>query len=164
MEITESHLEPTAEPQIILTDEAQYYLQKAGQWAYFLGIIGFIVTGFIVIAALFAGAVFSAMAKLNPMTPYPANMGVYMTFFYMLIAAFNFFFSLYIYQFGNRIKNAILYNNTQEVTVALGKLKSFFKLWGIATIVVIAVYILAFIGLIIAGINAASVMRGGTQL
>jgi hypothetical protein len=33
------------ESQIILTEEAQYYLQKAGQWAYFLGIVGFVLAG-----------------------------------------------------------------------------------------------------------------------
>ncbi|MBB5397617.1 DUF5362 family protein [Mucilaginibacter sp. AK015] len=161
MEIDERPVQPAApepESKLILTDEAQYYLQKAGQWAYFLGIVGFVGTAFITIMALFAGTLFSTMASMNPMMAGAAGMGGVVTFFYLLIAVFSFFFALYNYQFGDRIKKAIAYQNTQELTLALGKLKSFFKLWGISTIVIISLYILMFIGIIIAGIGAASMM------
>jgi hypothetical protein len=152
METTEN-FEPTAEPQIILSDEAQYYLQKAGQWAYFLGIVGFVLAGILVLVSLFIGSIFSMMSKFQPQaaTPYPAAMGSFLSFLYILIAVFYFFFSLYMYQFGSRIKNGILHSNSEEVTIALGKLKSFFKLWGISTVVIISLYALIFIVVIIAG-------------
>jgi hypothetical protein len=159
METNDTLTQPAAaEPQLILTQEAQYYLQKAGQWANFIGIIGFIVTGLIVLGALFVGTMFSMMASLNPLVAYPTWIGTAMTIFYLFFAVFNFFFSLYIYQFGDRAKKGILHNNVQEITIAFGKLKSFFKLWGIATIVIIALYILAFIFAIIASVGAASMM------
>ncbi|MFA6086036.1 DUF5362 family protein [Mucilaginibacter sp.] len=153
METTENQLEPTAEPQIILSDEAQYYLQKAGQWAYFLGIVGFVLSGIFVLGSLFVGSIFSMMSKLQPeaATPYPAAMGGFLSFVYILLAVFYFFFSLYIYQFGSRIKNGILHSNSAEITTAFGKLKSFFKLWGITTIVIISLYALIFIAAIIGG-------------
>jgi len=148
---------PAAEPQIILTEEMQYYLQKAGQWAYFLGIMGFIATAFILLCALFVGALMGAMSALQPAaTPIPASMSGFLSFIYVLVAAFYFFFSLYLYQFGDRIKSGILYVNAAEITTALSKLKSFFKLWGISTIVIIGLYLLFFIVLITVGIGAVA--------
>lgn len=166
METPETTPQLTPEKAIFLSEEAQYYLQKAGQWANFLGIMGFIATGFILIAALFIGAVFSNMAKINPSVQYPAWMGSAMSFFYVLFAVFNFFFALYLYQFAGRIKNAILYEKSEEITVALSKLKSFFKLWGITTIVFIALYITAIIGVITFAATLASHMpsSSGSQL
>jgi hypothetical protein len=152
METTEN-FEPTAEPQIILSEEAQYYLQKAGQWAYFLGIVGFVLSGIFVLGSLFIGSIFSMLSKLQPeaATPYPAAMGGFLSFVYILLAIFYFFFSLYIYQFGGRIKNGILHSNSAEITIAFSKLKSFFKLWGISTVVIISLYALIFIVAIIGG-------------
>lgn len=151
---------PSAQPQLILTENAIYYLKKAGDWAYFLGIVGFIATAFIALAALFVGTIMTTMATINPMMGAVAGMGGLITGIYLLIAVVSFFFALYLYQFGNRIKSAAATYNTDELTNALGKLKSFFKLWGIITIVYISLMILIFAGSIIAGIGAASAMRG----
>lgn len=150
---------PADQPQIVLTDEARYYLQKAGQWAYFLGIMGFIGTGLIFIGALFAGTMFTTMARVNPLIEgIAAGLGTLMTVIYLLLAVFSFFFALYLYQFGDKIKSAVAYNNTAEATVAFSKLKSFFKMWGITTIVYLSFVALAFVGMIVAGIGAASMM------
>jgi hypothetical protein len=56
---TNDAIEQTApEPGIVLTLEAQGYLVEAGKWAYFLGIMGFIATGFILLCAFFIGTIF----------------------------------------------------------------------------------------------------------
>ena len=150
---------PADQPQIVLTDEARYYLQKAGQWAYFLGIMGFIGTAFIAIMALFIGSIFTAASQLNPaMGGMAAGGGTLVTVIYLLLAVFSFFFALYLYQFGDKIKNAVTYNNTTEATQAFSKLKSFFKLWGITTIVYLSFVVLVIIGSIVVGIGAASMM------
>jgi glucan phosphoethanolaminetransferase (alkaline phosphatase superfamily) len=152
MEIDEKPVQPaTPEPHLILTEEAQYYLQKAGQWANFIGIVGFVMTGFVVLAALFIGTIFTTMAAFNPMLAGAAAMGPMLTVIYLLFAVFNFFFSYYLYQFGARIKKAILFNNTEGTTQAFSKLKSFFKLWGITLIVILALYALIFVVAIIGG-------------
>lgn len=159
METFEHNEIPATEPQLVLTEEAQYYLQKAGQWSNFLGIMGFIGTGVIAIMALFIGTLFSTMAAMNPMMAGAAGMGSAMTIVYLLLAVVSFFFALYLYQFGSRAKSGVLHNNTIEITAALGKLKSFFKLWGIFTIIYIAVIILALLGPIILGVSTGSFMR-----
>jgi hypothetical protein len=141
-----------------LNFEAQSYLREAGKWAVFLGILGFIGTGLILILALFVSTIFALMAQYQP-TPYPAGISSIVSFVYVLIAVFNFFFALYLYQFGSRIKKAILYQDAVETNKALEKLKSFFKLWGVTTIVIMAIYALVIIILIAVGIGAASMVH-----
>jgi hypothetical protein len=164
METTEINPTPFAEPTLVLDSEAQGYLREAGKWATFLGILGFIFCGIILIVALFAGAILATVMQRLPQ--YPMNAGVasggvwgaFVTGFYILIDAVYFFFSLYLYQFGDRIKKGVVFSDSGRVTAALRKLKSFFKLWGVTTIVVLALYALIFIIFIVIGIGAASMM------
>ncbi|OOQ61033.1 DUF5362 family protein [Mucilaginibacter pedocola] len=145
------------EPQLLISIDAKQYLQTAGKWATFLGIVGFIMTGLVAVMALFIGAIFAAMAQFNPMmAAIPAGVGTLLTVVYLLMALLSFFFALYLFQFGSRVKKAIAFNDTAEAALAFSKLKSFFKLWGIITIVVFAFYILAFAFGIVAGIAGAA--------
>jgi hypothetical protein len=161
METNETFEQPIAEPGIILTLEAQSYLRESGKWASFLGILGFIYCAFILIFAFFAGSIFSKAAEVSPnsMSLLLAGMGGFITFFYILIDVVYFFFSLYLYQFGDKIKRGIMFTDTAHVTAGLGKLKSFFKLWGILTIIMLCLMVLAIIGFIVIGIGAASMMN-----
>ena len=161
METTENFVDPGAG--LVLTPEAQTYLRESGKWANFLGIVGFVLCGFIVIGALFAGAMMATMAKMAPAVG-PAGVlasmgGGFIAVIYLLIALVYFFFSLYLYQFGSKIKMGVMFGDTDQVTVAFGKLKSFFKLWGILTIVILCLYALMIIGLIIFGMAASSMAR-----
>lgn len=165
MEPNEINPTPFAEPTLVLDSEAQSYLREAGKWAIFLGILGFIFCGIILIVALFAGAILATVMQRLP--SYPMNggvaaggvLGAFVTGFYILIDVVYFFFSLYLYQFGDRIKKGVVFSDSGRVTAALRKLKSFFKLWGITTIVVLALYALIFIIFIVIGIGAASMMK-----
>ena len=161
METNETFEQPIAEPGIILTLEAQSHLREAGKWATFLSILGFIYCGIILIFALFAGTIFSKAAEVSPngMSVLLAGMGGFVTFFYILIDLIYFFFSLYLYQFGDKIKRGIMFTDTVHVTAGLGKLKSFFKLWGILTIVMLCLIALMVIIFIVVGIGAASMMH-----
>jgi hypothetical protein len=100
------------------------------------------------------------MARYQPAsTPYPAGMGGIMSFIYILLAVFYFFFSFYLYQFGSRIKKGIFYNDGLAVSNALGKLKSFFKLWGITTIVILVFYALVIVIIVVVGVGAAALLH-----
>jgi len=146
-----------AEPKgIILTEEAQYFLHQSGRWARFLGILGFIGTGFLLLFGLFFSAITSLIPSYQSTAGMTGAFSGFMGFFYIIIAVFYFFVSRYLYQFGDRIKSGIEFSNSGQVTDALGKLKSFFKMVGITSIVFIALYIVIIIGAII----AAVAMRG----
>jgi hypothetical protein len=88
-----------------------------------------------------------------------AGFGWLFSFFYLLIALVYFFFSLYLYQFGDKIKKGIGFADSVSVTAAFGKLKSFFKLWGILTIIALAFMALCFVIGIIVAVTAASAMH-----
>lgn len=139
-----------AEPQgIVLLQDAQLYLVTAGKWARFLGILGFIGTGLVLLCALFFGTIISAMSafsRVGATTMAPIGL---MSFYYVLIAIFYFFISLYLYQFGTRVKNGVAFGNSAEVTNGLGKLKSMLKLLGIVTIVLMILSVFVIIGVAI---------------
>jgi hypothetical protein len=88
-----------------------------------------------------------------------AGMGGLIAVFYILIDIVHFFFSLYLYQFGDKIKKGVMFADTVHLTSAFEKLKSFFKLWGIITIVVLCLYALLIICVVIAAFAGASMVR-----
>jgi Family of unknown function (DUF5362) len=162
METTEI-IEPNVpNPGLILTFEAQTYLRQAAKWANFLSIIGFIGCGFILIASFFVGGIFSRVSESpygggNPMFSLMAGMGTGITIFYILIGVWYFFFCFYLNQFASKIKRGVAFADSTHVAEGLSKLKSFFKLWGISTIIIISLYILAFI--IFIGLGVAMLHR-----
>jgi len=159
METNETFEHADAGPGLVLTFEAQGYLREAGKWAYFLGIIGFIFTGLLLLGALFLGSRYSGADLSTSIAQILAAVSGLIRFIYVLIAVFYFFFSFYLYQFGYRIKRGLMYNDVNEVTNATGKLKSFFKMWGITTIVILCFYALMILIFLVIGVGAASMMH-----
>ncbi|WP_114938986.1 DUF5362 family protein [Mucilaginibacter endophyticus] len=138
----------TPKNELILTPEAQSYLLTSGKWATFLGILGFIFCGLFLLLALSMGTIMSKVASMqpyNPATAMMAGMGGGITVVYVLLDLLYFFFALYLYQFATKVKAAINFSDSIHLTAGLKKLKSFFKLWGIVTIVIIALYVLGII-------------------
>ncbi len=160
METTETNepLVPGEPKGMILTEEAQYFLHQSGKWARFLGIMGFIGSGLVAIAGLFVGTIMSVFSQYQQ-TPIPSAFGGALGFLYILIGLLCFYISLKLYQFGSGIKDGIEWKNTDQVTKALGKLKSFFKIKGIILICVLSLYVLIIIGAIIIGVVGASMMN-----
>ena len=138
-------------PDFELTQTAKSYLRETAKWGTFLGIIGFIFTGLIALAALFAGSAFSTMGSMYDQG-FGSGMAGLITVIYLLGALLYFFPSYYLYQSSSKIKEALRTQDSSTLELALGKQKSFFKFWGIMTIVIMCIYGLAFIG----GIGAAA--------
>jgi hypothetical protein len=161
--IVENHEAPlTPNNNVILTTEAQSYLLSTGKWATFLGILGFIFCGLFLLLALSMNSIMNKVASLqqeNPVVAIMTGMGTGITVVYILIDLLYFFFALYLYQFATKIKAAINFSDSILLTAGLKKLKSFFKLWGIVTIVVIILYVLGFISLIIFAATLGAGMR-----
>jgi hypothetical protein len=156
METNETTGQTAPETGMALTFEGQTYLREAGKWAGFLGIIGFVMCGLLLIAALFVGTIFSMLAQISPVyAQMPAGIGAVFAVILILIDVLYFFFALYLYQFSARIKKGIVFTDQFHVTQALSKLKSFFKLAGIVTIVALCLYALEIVAAIVVGIAAA---------
>lgn len=134
--------------------DAQFYLYETGRWAKFLGIMGFIGAGFLVLLGLFFGVIMSLLSSLPHYTssprPFPAMLGGIGGFvLYGSLAVVYFFISLNLYQFGTGVKQAIELGDSVQLSIAFGKLKLFFKIKGIILIAVLCLYGLLLIGGII---------------
>lgn len=164
-ETTESLLPEQPKPGLILGEEAKYYLHTIGRWANFFSILGYIFTGLIILMVLFVGALFSTITAAQQqfagaqagMANTAMNAGLTLIrFIYILVAVFNFFGAFYLGRFASKIKKATVLNETLTATSAFENLKSFFKLIGITTIVILSLDILLLIIMMIVGIGAAS--------
>tara|TARA_A100001015_G_scaffold200109_1_gene223458 strand:- start:191 stop:700 length:510 start_codon:yes stop_codon:yes gene_type:complete len=131
-----------------LTSVGISYLNQARKWTYFLSIIGFIFTVLIVLMALFFSsfmAMFSGMYSSYGVSEF-TSMGTGMvTVFYLFFALLYFFLSLYLYRFSKRVKGAINEEDSSQLEDGLKKLKYYWKLTGILTVVALGVYVLFFL-------------------
>jgi hypothetical protein len=129
------------------------YLGEAAKWAKFLAIMGFIFCAFMLIAALFAGSMMSAMISSAG-----ANFGMFgsgfITILYLFGAALYFFPCLFLFRFASQMQDAIRNHEQNKLHGSFKNLKSCFRFLGILTIVVIAIYILLFIGVMVVGVGA----------
>jgi len=132
-------------PDLLIGQEAKSYLLTAGKWAKFLGILGFIATAIIALLCVFAGAVSPIMGALSSSSAINASAGALSIVPLLLIMILYFFVSYFLYQFGTNIKNGIAVNDMLFVTKAFRNLKSHFKLIGITLIIIVVIYIVAFI-------------------
>ena len=136
-----------------LNESAKYFLKETAKWAYFLSILGYVGIGFIVLAGLFAGTLFSAMGKMNPaMSVMGSSFGIVMTVIYLLIGAIYFFPVYYLNKFASNAKMACATNDSDKLTISFQYLKSHYKFIGIMTLVVFSLYLLMIIGAIIGGV------------
>ncbi len=139
-----------------LNEQAVAALRESAKWSYFLSILGFIGIGFMIIASFFIGAIMS----MAPSNPYGVGgplemMKGFLSFFYIIIAVLYFFPVLYLYRYASGMKQGLLMSDSNTVSNALVNLKSHHKFLGITAIVIISLYLLVFIGAIVAGIAFA---------
>lgn len=138
---TDLQEQPHHEPDMVLSQEAQYYLQQAGKWASFLAIMGFIGCGLIVIVALFFIFAMSSRSGYSVVQV----MSIFAGIIYLGIAFLVFYINYKLYLFANNIQKGIAFVNNDMVTNATNKLHSFFKIKSIIVIVVITFYVLVII-------------------
>lgn len=151
MDETTTTYETTPEPAhgIVLTQEAQYYLNEGAGWARFLGITGFVFCGLIILLALSIGSILNYLAQLSPRpSAMPGVAGNILGVTYGLSSLLYFFPALYLFQFGTKAKKGIVYQDLTDITAAIVKLKSFLKFFGILTIIMLGFIVLALIGII----------------
>jgi len=139
------------EEKLIISDLSKKYLNETRKWSNFLGIMGFISVGIMVIAGIAMFAVFSFLPE--------ANNSVmlfdfrYLALVYIILAVIYFFPANYLYQFSSKVKTALAKTNNDELEKSFGLLKSLYKFAGIATIVILLLYPALIITFVIIGAN-----------
>ena len=140
-----------------LNESAKKFLNEAAKWAYFLSILGYIGIGFIVLVAIFAGAIFTKIGSMMPieqMGILGSVLGIIMTVVYLMIAAVCFFPIYYLQRFASNLKTALKDNNSETLTNSFEYLKSHYKFIGIFALIILCFYILIIIFISVAAISS----------
>ena len=142
-------------PQLVVTENMRSYLYDMAGWTKFLGIVGFIFSGLMVLVALSMGAMFGTISKMPGMEMYSALGGGVLTFILLLYALLFLYPSLMLFSYSVKAKQGVLYGDQLSLETSISKLKSFFKFYGIMMIIAIAMYVLIFLAAIAGGIAAS---------
>ena len=120
------------------------YLGETARWAKFLSIVGFIICGLMIVLALFAGSLMTALSRLraDDAMQSMAGMGGAFSVIYIVVALLCFFPCLYLFNFAGKMQTALHNNDQTSLNASFGQLKSCFKFVGILTIIVLSFYIL----------------------
>jgi hypothetical protein len=154
---SDQHQQP--EPVLLtITEDIRSFIYESSKWTKFLSIVGFVFTGLMVMLSLSVGAIMSSMNSMvgAQNNPYAAMGTGFLTVFLLITAAIYFYPSFILFNFSAAAKQAVLYGDQESLSTAMGKLKSFFKFWGILLIVILGFYALAIVTAIIGAIGAAS--------
>ena len=117
-------------------------LDKTRKWTMFFAILGFIGLGLIVIVGIFAGVFLSVFnGGVSPL-----GFPEWMVYVVILICAVLYFFPvLYLFRFSKHTSNAVKTLDKQELHKAFKNLKAYYVYTGVLLIIVLSIYIIAFI-------------------
>ena len=133
---------------IELLPEGVKHLNEARKWSMFMAILGFIGLGFLVLAAIFMGAIFSFIGDES----IPAGLGVGITAFYLVLGVAYFFPVYYLLKFSQKAKLAVEQNNSSFLVESIANLKSHYKYIGIMSIAMMVLYPVLMVILVLGGV------------
>ena len=128
--------------------QSKSFLAESAKWGKFLAIIGFVICGLVVVLGIFMATQISVMN--NAFNQYGGsnqfrNMGPIIAVGYIIVAVIYFFPCLYLLRFSNHMKAALAAEDQGSLTGAFQNLKSMFKFVGIFTLIILSLYVLAFL-------------------
>lgn len=129
-----------------LTPESINYLLKAAKWAKFLAILGFIISGLIILAGIAMSFVLNKVSGMDEMVPVniPFSPAI-LSILYIAMAVVYLIPVIFLNTFSNNAIKAVKLSSTQKMTVSLRNLKNLLVFIGISTIVLLALYTLSLI-------------------
>jgi hypothetical protein len=127
--------------ELSVTTSSKDFLLLASKWANFLAILSFIGIGLMVLGGLIVTIVGTTFSSFQTSA---APMGLF-GLIYLLLALLYFFPTLYLFNFSQNIKKALVDSSQQNLDLGFENLKSLFKFIGIFSIVTISLYILLFV-------------------
>jgi len=141
--------------QLLVTEEIRSYIYETAKWTKFLSVVGLVFAVFMALAAFSANAIIEGIAATTPNNPLVQLGTSFIMVYFLCISLMLFYPSFLLFKYANAAKTAVLYADQENFTVAMKKMKSVFKFWGIMTIVVLAMYILSLLLVIVAKTGAA---------
>lgn len=138
-----------------VTEKTKALVAKAGPWATFLGVMGFVGAGFMVLIALasvFASGLLSSglSAAIPFLKSFGGAAGGIIGLVYVILAVFIFFPSLFMVNIGSAAKKYRLRGESGDLERFVAGFKKWLKFYGITLIVTLSIYVLVIIIMIIA--------------
>ena len=118
-----------------LTSEAVGHLDVIRKWTMFLSIIGFIMSGFLVIMGLSMGFLMNLAPEANRLS---GVAGALIGLLYIVVAIVYFFPFLFLFRFSKMAKQSLLSSSAPGLALAFKNLKSHYVVIGILAIVGLA--------------------------
>lgn len=147
---------------IMFSDQSIGFLKVTKKWTYFISIIGFVGVGFMVLAGLLMGIIFSVIDVFSGVPDVPDFPFGILGFIYIIMAVIYFFPVYYLYKFSQDLGYGLRLMDEVRINSAFRFLKKHFKFIGILIIVLIAIYIIFIAGIVIASVAGA--FSGGNSL
>jgi len=149
------------EKRIEVGEEALNYLNTTRKWTMFFAVLGFVVTGLMLLGCIVAGVLFRSFTGLSGMegmeelesTGFVAGAAEILLIVFIIIIALIYFFPLYyLLRFSQHTRKAIKTLSGEELTKAFRNLKSYWLYIGVLVIIVFSVNLIIFV---IAGTSLA---------
>jgi len=126
-----------------LDDTARYHLLDTVRWTKFLAIIGFVITGLFLVAAILMVVIGKSIFAMSPQ--YPGGLAAGLGLVYIIAAGIYFYPVYALLRFSGCMKKGILNDDRQLVNDAFRYQKLMYKYIGILMIIILAFYLLVFI-------------------
>lgn len=138
---------PAEEPvsQLIVTENMRSYIYDMAKWANFLAIVGFVISGFLILASFTLGSAMQTNPELGEKILAMGLTPMAFTIFLLLYAFAVFYPSLLLFKYSVKARLGVLFADQASLEDSLSKMKALFKYLGIMVLIFISVYLLAFI-------------------
>ncbi len=137
----EENIEEKEQPQLIVSEDMRSYIYDTTKWAKFLAIVGFVISGFLILTSFTIGPAMQTNAELAAAMGKSGFTSFGITLVCLLYAFAVFYPSLLLFKYANKAQFGVLYSEQASLDEAFGKLKSLFKYWSVITIIGIVLYI-----------------------
>ena len=138
---------------LVISEISLSELASIRKWAFFLAIMGFIGSAFMIIFGLFFGAMSKFVPQEGATNKFPV---IIMMLFYFIIGIIYIFPSMLLFNFSSKIKMALATHSESPFAEALNYLRLLFKFTGIMVIICILFVLLGIIIAVLLAFFAAS--------
>ena len=128
--------------ELSIDETSNGYLAETAKWAKFLSIVGFVVCGLMIILGLLMGTIMGGIMGSAGM---PFGNTAIFSVIYIAIAALYFMPCLYLFKFSKSMQMALKAGDSAQLREGLKNLKSSFKFLGMLTVIILALYAVAFV-------------------
>jgi hypothetical protein len=126
----------------VVDNRSLSYLNETRKWTLFLSILGMVFLGLMLIVSFGFSAIFSQLGNMSGMpvgAAFPAGIFTAVIIVFIIIYGFPLYF---LYQYSVYSRKAIETKDVLTIQKSFQYQKSFYKFWGIFTIIILGFYVL----------------------